>query len=158
METNKNNSQLKKLGKIEGVIYVEDAEGAKGSGTAAPSEGEKEKDTQGAVPAVTSAGAGTSHQGQSPCVPQAGSHQDYKRVTILGRWKVANTINWLTKTARKRPEMGKSARHKDNATARFLYIYNKEEEEGGLACLTPKRKPHRQRFRGARRLTDLESW
>jgi len=25
METNKNNSQLKKLGKIEGVIYVEDA-------------------------------------------------------------------------------------------------------------------------------------
>ena len=32
METNDNKGQLKKLGKIEGVIYVEDTEGAKASG------------------------------------------------------------------------------------------------------------------------------
>lgn len=48
--------------------FEEIAEGAKGSGTDAPKEGE---DTQGTVPAVTSADAGTSHQGQSPSVPQA---------------------------------------------------------------------------------------
>lgn len=52
--------------------FEEIAEGAKGSGTDAPKEGE---DTQGTVPAVTSVSPvgehAASHQGQSPSVPQA---------------------------------------------------------------------------------------
>ena len=50
----------------------EPGQGAKGSGTDAPKEGE---DTQGTVPAVTSVSPvgehAASHQGQSPSVPQA---------------------------------------------------------------------------------------
>lgn len=52
--------------------FEEIAEGAKGSGTDAPKEGE---DTQGTVPAVASVSPvgehAASHQGQSPSVPQA---------------------------------------------------------------------------------------
>lgn len=52
--------------------FEEIAEGAKGSGTDAPKEGE---DTLGTVPAVTSVSPvgehAASHQGQSPSVPQA---------------------------------------------------------------------------------------
>lgn len=52
--------------------FEEIADGAKGSGTDAPKEGE---DTQGTVPAVTSVSPvgehAASHQGQSPSVPQA---------------------------------------------------------------------------------------
>lgn len=52
METNKNNSPLKKLGKIEGVIYVED-DGVKESGTAAPLQSELPFPEAGLPPQTT---------------------------------------------------------------------------------------------------------
>ena len=87
----------------------------------------------------------------------AGSRQDYKRVTISGWRKVANTINWLTKTARKRPENGESGKAKDNATASTFYILYRETE-GGLSCLRLSQKQPIQGHHGQRRLTGLEFW
>jgi len=52
METNKNNNSLKKLGKIEGVIYMED-DGVKESGTAAPLQNELPFPEAGLPPQTT---------------------------------------------------------------------------------------------------------
>ena len=53
METNDNKGQLKKLGKIEGVIYVEDTEGAKASGVSVPLQNELPFPEAGLPPQTT---------------------------------------------------------------------------------------------------------
>lgn len=53
METNDNKGQLKKLGKIEGVIYVEDTEGVKASGVSVPLQNELPFPEAGLPPQTT---------------------------------------------------------------------------------------------------------
>lgn len=54
--------------------------------------------------------------------------------------KVANTINWLTKTARKRPKIGLPASAKDNVTT-LNPFYIKRTEKSVLTCLTACKTP-----------------
>lgn len=54
--------------------------------------------------------------------------------------KVANTINWLTKTARKRTEIGLSASVKDNVTTLNTF-YIKRTEKSVLTCLAACKNP-----------------
>lgn len=62
------------------------------------------------------------------------SHLNSKRVIVCRAETVANTLNWLTKTARKRPKIGDFCFSQDNVKQLFLFIDRKKIYHG-LACL-----------------------
>lgn len=80
---------------------------------------------------------------------------NYKSVIVRGRKKVANTINWLTKTARKARKQGNLESPKiTHRHYTFIIIYR--ERWSGLAYLTAARNALLYRCCGRLRLTDIE--
>ena len=62
------------------------------------------------------------------------SHLNSKRVIVCRAETVANTLNRLTKTARKSPKIGVIDLSQDNVKQLFLFI-DRKEIYFGLACL-----------------------
>ena len=62
------------------------------------------------------------------------SHLNSKRVIVFVTETVAKTLNWLTKTARKRPKIGEIDLAQDNVKQLFLFIDRKRIYHG-LTCL-----------------------
>ena len=88
----------------------------------------------------------------------AESRHNSKTVTERLTEKVANTLYQLTKTARKRPEIGEIGNGKDNVTLLFLLYIDKENTCLDLSYLRRGQNPCRNGRCRPKTITDIEYW